>query len=147
MGLPFIPPELRENWGEIEAAEEGRLPDLVDLGDIKGDLQMHTTATDGDNSIEEMAAFARKLGYKYIAITDHSKAVRVAGGLNDEETRRPRQARSRRPTPRSQESRSWRASRSTSSPTGVWTWPTRRLPCATWSLPPYTPGSTCPRTR
>ncbi|MFH1219183.1 MAG: DNA polymerase/3'-5' exonuclease PolX [Candidatus Eisenbacteria bacterium] len=85
VGLPWIPPEIRENWGEIEAAEEGRLPDLVELEDIKGDLQMHTTATDGRNSIEEMAAFAKKLGYKYIAITDHSKAVRVAGGLNDKE--------------------------------------------------------------
>jgi DNA polymerase (family 10) len=85
VGLPFIPPELRENSGEIEAAEEGRLPHLVEIKDIKGDLQMHTTATDGANSIEEMATAASKLGYKYIAITDHSKAVRVAGGLNDRE--------------------------------------------------------------
>ena len=85
VGLPFIPPEIRENSGEIEAAEKGRLPDLVQLKNIRGDLQMHTTATDGGNSIEEMAVFARKLGYKYIAITDHSKAVRVAGGLNDKE--------------------------------------------------------------
>ncbi|HVP57501.1 MAG TPA: DNA polymerase/3'-5' exonuclease PolX, partial [bacterium] len=85
VGLPFIPPELRENWGEIEAAEAGKLPHLVELKDIKGDLQMHTTATDGSNSIEEMAAYGRKLGYKYIAITDHSQAVKVAGGLNDRE--------------------------------------------------------------
>ena len=85
VGLPFIPPELRENSGEIEAAEEGRLPDLIRLADIKGDLQMHTTATDGANSIEEMATAAHRLGYKYIAITDHSKAVRVAGGLDDRE--------------------------------------------------------------
>jgi DNA polymerase (family 10) len=85
VGLPLIPPEIRENWGEIEAAAEGRLPDLIDIGDIKGDLQMHTKATDGGNTVEQMAAFAKKLGYKYIAITDHSKAVRVAGGLDDRE--------------------------------------------------------------
>ena len=85
VGLPWIPPELRENSGEIEAAAEGRLPHLVELADIKGDLQMHSTASDGANTVEEMAAFARKLGYKYIAITDHSKAVRVAGGLDDDE--------------------------------------------------------------
>jgi DNA polymerase (family 10) len=85
VGLPFIPPELRENSGEIEAAEKGHLPKLIELDDIRGDLQMHTRASDGANTIEEMAAFAKKLGYDYIAITDHSKAVRVAGGLNDEE--------------------------------------------------------------
>jgi len=83
--LPFIPPELRENSGEIEAAEKGKLPHLIELGDIKGDLQMHTKASDGANTIEEMALFAKRLGYRYIAITDHSKAVRVAGGLNEEE--------------------------------------------------------------
>jgi DNA polymerase (family 10) len=85
VGLPFIPPELRENSGEIEAAEKGDLPQLIELSDIKGDLQMHTTASDGANTIEQMAAFAKKLGYEYIAITDHSKAVRVAGGLDDDE--------------------------------------------------------------
>jgi DNA polymerase (family 10) len=83
--LPFIPPELRENSGEIEAAEAGRLPELITLDDIRGDLQMHTKASDGANTIEEMARTAKKLGYEYIAITDHSKAVRVAGGLNDRE--------------------------------------------------------------
>jgi DNA polymerase (family 10) len=85
VGLPYIPPEIRENWGEIEAAEKGSLPHLLDLEDIRGDLQMHSTATDGGNSVEEMAAFAKKLGYKYIAITDHTKAVRVAGGLDDKQ--------------------------------------------------------------
>lgn len=83
IGLPFIPPELRENWGEIEAAEKGKLPRLIELADIRGDLQMHTTATDGKNSIVEMAAKAKELGYSYIAITEHSKAVRVAGGLDE----------------------------------------------------------------
>ncbi len=87
LGLPFIPPELRENSGELEAADEGRLPRLVEAGDIKGDLHMHTTATDGRNTPREMAVAARRLGYRYVAITDHSKAVRVAGGLDAEELR------------------------------------------------------------
>jgi DNA polymerase (family 10) len=81
--LDFIPPELRENTGEIEAAEKYQLPKLVELRDIKGDLQMHTTASDGKNSIEEMAEAARALGHAYIAITDHSKAVTVANGLDE----------------------------------------------------------------
>jgi DNA polymerase (family X) len=84
LGLPFIPPELRENMGEIEAAEANELPHLVELGDIRGDLQMHTTASDGKNTAEEMAAAAKKLGYKYILITDHSKAVTIANGLDDQ---------------------------------------------------------------
>jgi len=83
--LPFIPPELRENSGEIEAAEKGKLPKLIQFEHMKGDLHMHTKASDGANTIEEMAIAAKKLGYKYIAITDHSKAVKVAGGLNEEE--------------------------------------------------------------
>lgn len=81
--LDFIPPELRENTGEIAAAEHHKLPHLLGLKDIKGDLQMHTTASDGKNSIEEMAEAARELGYHYIAITDHSKAVTVANGLDE----------------------------------------------------------------
>lgn len=81
--LDYIPPELRENTGEIAAAEEHRLPHLVTLKDMKGDLQMHSTASDGKNSIEEMAEAARKLGHQYIAITDHSKAVTVANGLDE----------------------------------------------------------------
>jgi len=81
--LEFIPPELRENTGEIEASEKHKLPKLLELKDMKGDLQMHTTASDGKNSIEEMAEAARKLGHEYIAITDHSKAVTVANGLNE----------------------------------------------------------------
>ncbi len=81
--LEFIPPELRENTGEIAAAEAHKLPKLIELRDIKGDLQMHTTASDGKNSIEEMAEAARELGHEYIAITDHSKAVTVANGLDE----------------------------------------------------------------
>ena len=83
LGLPWIPPELRENMGEIEAAEKGELPHLLELSDIKGDLQMHTTASDGQASIEEMAEAAKRLGYQYILITDHSKAVTVANGLDE----------------------------------------------------------------
>ncbi len=85
--LEFIPAELRENTGEIPAAEKGTLPHLVELRDIKGDLQMHTQASDGKNTIEEMAEAARALGHEYIAITDHSKAVSVANGLNEERMR------------------------------------------------------------
>ena len=81
VGLPWIPPELRENSGEIEAARAGRLPRLVEATDIRGDLQMHTDATDGKNTLAEMAAACEARGYEYIAITDHTKAVRVAGGL------------------------------------------------------------------
>lgn len=81
--LDYIPPELRENTGEIEAAESHKLPALVELKDVQGDLQMHTTASDGKNSIEEMALAAKALGHTYIAITDHSKAVTVANGLDE----------------------------------------------------------------
>jgi len=84
LGLRWIPPELRENCGEIEAALEGRLPKLVDLADIRGDLHMHTTETDGRATLVEMAEAARALGYEYIAITDHSKALAMANGLDEQ---------------------------------------------------------------
>jgi DNA polymerase (family 10) len=84
--LDWIPPELRENTGEIEAAAEHRLPKLIELGDMLGDLQMHTTASDGTNSIEEMGAAGRALGYEYIALTDHSQAVTVANGMDERRT-------------------------------------------------------------
>jgi len=84
--LAFIEPELRESAGEIEAAEAGSLPRLITLDDMRGDLQMHTTASDGKNSIEEMAEAARALGYEYIALTDHSKAVTVANGMDEKRT-------------------------------------------------------------
>jgi DNA polymerase (family 10) len=85
--LDFIPPELRENCGEIEAAAEHRLPKLIELSDLRGDLQMHTTESDGRASIEQMAQAARKKGYEYVAITDHSKAVTVANGMDETRTR------------------------------------------------------------
>jgi DNA polymerase (family X) len=81
--LQFVPAELRENTGEIEAAEKFVLPKLVELRDIKGDLQMHSTASDGKNTVEEMALAAKELGHEYIAMTDHSKAVTVANGLDE----------------------------------------------------------------
>ncbi|HEV2304875.1 MAG TPA: DNA polymerase/3'-5' exonuclease PolX [Candidatus Acidoferrales bacterium] len=84
--LPYIEPELREMTGEIEAAEAGKLPKLITLADIRGDLQMHTTASDGKHSIEQMAEAARELGYEYIALTDHSKAVTIANGLDEKRT-------------------------------------------------------------
>jgi DNA polymerase (family X) len=84
--LDFIPPELRENCGEIEAAEQHRLPKLIEQSDLRGDLQMHTTESDGRHSIEEMAQAAHKMGYEYVAITDHSKAVTVANGMDEART-------------------------------------------------------------
>jgi len=87
LGLQYIPPELREAQGEIEKAEQGTLPKLVELSDIKGDLHMHTDWSDGHNSIEEIALAAKKLGYQYIAITDHSGGRGIAHGLDIERLR------------------------------------------------------------
>ncbi len=88
VGLPFIPPELREDGGEIEAALEGRLPTLVSLPDIRGDLQMHTTWSDGAHSLGELAEGVRAKGYQYMAVTDHSRSATVAGGMKDEQVLR-----------------------------------------------------------
>lgn len=82
LGLPFIPPELREDHGEIEAAAAHRLPTLVDIKNLRGDLHVHTKASDGHGSIKEMAASARRTGLSYIAITDHSKRLSIARGLD-----------------------------------------------------------------
>lgn len=81
--LDYIPPELRENLGEIDAAEKHALPVLITQGDLQGDVHMHTVETDGRNTIEEMAAAALEHGYKYMAITDHSKNLAFANGLDD----------------------------------------------------------------
>ncbi len=83
IGLPWFPPELRENRREFDLAGSGPLPRLVEVGDIKGDLHMHTTASDGAGSIVEMAEAAKGRGLKYIAITDHSKRVSMANGLDE----------------------------------------------------------------
>jgi DNA polymerase (family 10) len=83
LGMDWMPPEMRENLGEIEAAAHHRLPRLIEKADIKGDLHMHTTASDGHNSIREMADAALACGYKYIAITDHSKSLAMTNGLDE----------------------------------------------------------------
>ena len=88
LGLQFIPPELREGQQEIERAEQGSIPKLVELSDIKGDLHVHTDWSDGRSSLEEMAVTARELGYHYLAITDHSGGRGIARGLNAERLRR-----------------------------------------------------------
>ena len=83
LGMDWMPPEMRENLGEIEAAARHALPRLIEARDIKGDLHMHTTASDGHNSILEMAEAALAVGYRYIAITDHSKILAMTGGLDE----------------------------------------------------------------
>jgi DNA polymerase (family X) len=85
LGLPFIPPVLREDQGEIEAAAAGSLPRIIEVDDIRGDLHMHTDWSDGKYSTQEMIEAARSRGYKYVAITDHSKSLGVAGGLSDDD--------------------------------------------------------------
>jgi DNA polymerase (family 10) len=84
INLPWIPPELREDNGEIEAADAGTLPALITLDDLRGDLHNHTTWSDGNQSVEAMARHAASLGWDYIAITDHSKRLTVANGLDEE---------------------------------------------------------------
>jgi DNA polymerase (family 10) len=88
LDLPYIQPELRENRGEIEAAQNDNLPELIELQDLKGDLQMHSNYSDGGTTIKEMAEAARELGHEYIAITDHSQRVTIAGGLDADELAR-----------------------------------------------------------
>ncbi len=85
LSLDWIPPELRENRGEIEAAKEGDLPDLIEIEDIKGDLQSHSDWSDGQNAVYEMATEAQNIGYEYIALTDHSQGLSVADGLTKED--------------------------------------------------------------
>jgi DNA polymerase (family 10) len=86
VGLPFIPPELREDGGEIEAALEGRLPTLVALADIRGDLQLHTTWSDGAHALADLATGVQAKGYQYMAVTDHSKSATIAGGMDEART-------------------------------------------------------------
>ncbi|MCK6619545.1 MAG: DNA polymerase/3'-5' exonuclease PolX [Calditrichaceae bacterium] len=87
LGMAYIPPELREDYGEIEAAQENRLPKLIEAQDIRGIIHVHTDWSDGVNTLEEMARACRKLGYEYLAISDHSKAAAYAGGLSEERVR------------------------------------------------------------
>lgn len=88
VGLPWIAPELRENHGEIEAARAGRLPKLVELSDLRGDLHAHTRATDGHNTLREMAEAAQSRGFAYLAITEHSRRLTMAHGLDTRRLRR-----------------------------------------------------------
>lgn len=87
LGFSYIEPELRENRGELGAAREGELPDLLSLEDIRGNLHTHTTFTDGRNSLEEMARAAKDRGYDYLAVTDHSKRLAMTGGLDEKRLR------------------------------------------------------------
>jgi len=84
IGLPYIPPELREDAGEIEAALEGRLPDLLELGNLRGDLHAHTNWSDGHHELEALIEAAHRKGYEYIIVSDHSRSSTVAGGLSEE---------------------------------------------------------------
>ncbi|MCP2597633.1 DNA polymerase/3'-5' exonuclease PolX, partial [Candidatus Aminicenantes bacterium AC-335-G13] len=88
LNLPWIPPEIREDRGEIECALENRLPDLINYTDIKGDLHVHSSYSDGHSTIEEIAEHAKSLGYEYIAICDHSQSVKYAHGLTEDRLKR-----------------------------------------------------------
>jgi DNA polymerase (family 10) len=83
LGMDWMPPEIRNNGGEIEAAQKHKLPKLIELKDIKGDLQIHSNWSDGSNTMEEMAEAARKIGYQYVAITDHTKDLAMTGGSDE----------------------------------------------------------------
>jgi DNA polymerase (family X) len=85
IGMDWIPPELRENRGEIEAAQAGKLPKLVEISDVKGDLHNHSNWSDGTPTFEEMAEHAMKMGYRYLVVSDHSKSLHIANGLKDDE--------------------------------------------------------------
>ncbi|HEX6281857.1 MAG TPA: DNA polymerase/3'-5' exonuclease PolX [Nitrososphaera sp.] len=85
LGLQWIPPEMRENAGEIELGRQGKVPKLVEYGSLKGDLQVHSENSDGTATIEEMARGAKAFGLDYIAITDHTKSLKLAGGLEEQE--------------------------------------------------------------
>ena len=87
LGLQYIPPEIREDQGEIDLAEQGKVPKLIELSDIKGDIHVHTDWSDGRDSIEDMAQAAKSLGYQYLAITDHSAGRGIAHGLSEERLR------------------------------------------------------------
>jgi len=91
LGMSYIEPELREDTGEIELAQQFKLPHLIEIKDIKGDLHAHSKYSDGGNTIEEMAEAAKKKGYSYIAITDHSQSLKVAGGLSIADLKKKKQ--------------------------------------------------------
>ncbi|MBI4344190.1 MAG: DNA polymerase/3'-5' exonuclease PolX [Euryarchaeota archaeon] len=88
LGLPYIEPELRENTGEIEAAQEGRLPALIELEEVRGDLHVHTNWSDGSEPVEEVVLAARERGYEWVCISDHSQSLRIAHGLDERDLER-----------------------------------------------------------
>ncbi len=137
VGLPWISPLLREDRGELEAGRTGQLPKLVTLSDIRGDLQMHSTWSDGANSLQEMLEACRARGYEYMSITDHSQAVTVAGGLKPEAVRRQWEE-ADGCNRMSREFTCFGVSRSTSSETDLWICPTRSWRSWTWSWSPST---------
>ena len=92
LDLPYIPPELREDAGEIQAAEKGELPDLVEVSDVRGDLHVHTNYSDGKGTIESMAEAAIALGYEYLVFCDHSQSLRVANGLSPDRLKKKLEA-------------------------------------------------------
>ncbi len=130
LGLAWIPPELRENQGEIEAAEAGKLPKLVERSDIRGDLHMHTRESDGRATLEEMAEAAHALGYEYIAITDHSKALAMANGMDEQEAPSPSLIRCAGWTSGGWGCAFFRVSNATFGKTAPWTW--RTMPWGNW---------------
>ena len=144
--LDCIPPELRENCGEIEAAAKHALPKLITVEDIRGEVHMHTVETDGRCTIEEMAEAAKERGYQYIAITDHSKNLAFANGLDDKRAESTSRAFAQ-PTSRSRASRSWRASKSTFWPMANSICRTRCWSRWTWWSPAYIRRSTRSRSR
>ena len=92
LDLPYIPPELREDAGELEAGEKGELPDLIETGDVRGDLHVHTNYSDGKGTVESMAEAAIALGYEYLVFCDHSQSLRVANGLSPQRLREKMEA-------------------------------------------------------
>jgi DNA polymerase (family X) len=140
IGLPWIPPELREDAGEVEVALARRLPGLVTLGDIRGDLHCHTKASDGHATIEALVTAARQRGYEYVVVSDHSRsrasrAVFPSASCALTSRRCERWPGSRRTSPCSP------APNATSCPTAPWIIPTRCWPTWTSSSPPSTEGS------
>ena len=147
LGYAYIEPELREGRGELKAAREGKLPELVELGDIRGDLHSHTTLSDGRNTLEEMAEAGRARGYAYMAITDHS----ASHGFGDHVTARAALGADRGDratgTRANAASACWPARRSTSASTARSTTPRTWSPRSTGSSPASTPPSRSPQRR
>ena len=141
LGLAFVPPELREDRGEMEAAEAGTLPRLIEQSDLRGDLHSHTTETDGRADVETMARAAQAAGLQYLAITDHSKSLAMANGLDEHRILEPCARRSESSTNGSTASRCWPASSATSDQTARWTSPWTASPSSTSSWPQSTPGT------